>query len=141
MCVSGSYEPPFQFVPASARVNRPSGPSTLLTTGGVNIGPIAYFFDKATASACSSGVKSIRSSTDTPVRSYGGGLVGKGCVGEYHSPGTSPFGTGRSSIGQIGWPVTRSNTYSQACLLGTATTLRARPPTVTSAMSGADDMS
>ena len=46
MCVSGSYEPPFQFVPASARVSRPSGPSTLLTTGGVNIGPISYFFDK-----------------------------------------------------------------------------------------------
>ena len=27
---------------------------------------------------------------------------GMGCVGEYHSPGTSPFATGRSSIGQIG---------------------------------------
>ena len=37
-----------------------SGPSILLTTGGVNIGPIAYFFDKLTASARSSGVKSIR---------------------------------------------------------------------------------
>ena len=64
----------------------------------------------STASARSSGVKSIRSSIDTPWRSYAGGLVGNGCVGEYHSPGTSPFATGRSSIGQTGWPVTRSNT-------------------------------
>src|SRR2546425_11400299 len=29
-CVSGSYEPPFQFVPASARVSSASGPATLL---------------------------------------------------------------------------------------------------------------
>ena len=28
---------------------------------------------------------------DTPCRSNAGGLVGNGCVGEYHSPGTSPF--------------------------------------------------
>ena len=62
------------------------------------------------ASARSSGVKSIRSSIDTPWRSNGGGLVTNGCVGEYHSPGTSPFSTGRSSIGQTGWPVTRSKT-------------------------------
>src|SRR6478736_7719043 len=137
MCVSGSYEPPFQFVPASARVSRPSGPSILLTTGGVNIGPIAYFFDKATASARSSGVKSIRSSTDTPVRSYAGGLVGKGCVGEYHSPGTSPFATGRSSIGQIGSPVSRLKTYSHACLVGCATAFTVRPLDVTSTRIGA----
>src|SRR5947208_14889818 len=109
-CVSGSYDPPFQFVPASARVSSASGPSTLLTTGGVNIGPILYFFASSTASARSAGVKSIKSSIATPVRSYGGGFVGNGCVGEYHSPGTSPCGTGRSSIGQIGWPVTRSKT-------------------------------
>ena len=31
-----------------------------------------------------------------------GGLVTHGCVGEYHSPGTSPFSTARSSIGQMG---------------------------------------
>ena len=61
------------------------------------------------ASAWSSGVKSIRSSSETPWRSNAGGLVGNGCVGAYHSPGTSPFSTGRSSIGQIGCPVARSN--------------------------------
>ena len=32
--------------------------------------------------------------------SNAGGLVGNGCVGEYHSPGTSPCGTGRSTNGQ-----------------------------------------
>ena len=45
-----------------------------------------------------------------PWRSYAGGLVTNGCVGEYHSPGTSPFSTGRSSIGHNGLPVARSNT-------------------------------
>ena len=36
----------------------------------------------------------MRSSIDVPWRSKAGGLVGNGCVGEYHSPGTSPFATG-----------------------------------------------
>ena len=34
----------------------------------------------------------MRSSSETPWRSKAGGLVGNGCVGAYHSPGTSPFG-------------------------------------------------
>ena len=38
------------------------------------------------------------------------GLVGYGCVGDVHSPGTSVCGTGRSSMGQTGSPVARSNT-------------------------------
>src|SRR5438876_715387 len=42
MCVSGSYDPPAQLVPppAGPKTRVPSGPSTLLTTGGVNSGPI-----------------------------------------------------------------------------------------------------
>ena len=40
----------------------------------------------------------------------GAGFVGKGCVGDVHSPGTSVCGTGRSTIGQTGWPVLRSKT-------------------------------
>ena len=43
-------------------------------------------------------------------RLKGGTTVGKGCVGDVTSPGTSDFGTGRSSIGHSGLPVTRSNT-------------------------------
>src|SRR5437773_6391381 len=101
LCVSGSYDPPSQLV-ANACISVASGPSILLTTGGVKIGPILYFETSFTASARSSGVKLIRSSIAMPCRSYGGGFVTNGCVGEYHSPGTSPFGTGRSSIGQIG---------------------------------------
>src|SRR5437667_9216683 len=109
MCVSGSYEPPGQFV-AKPDVSVEIGPGSLLTTGGVKIGPILYRSAVFSASARSSGVKSIRSSIDTPWRSYAGGLVGNGCVAEYHSPGTSPLGTARSSMGQIGRPVARSNT-------------------------------
>src|SRR5258708_4766926 len=116
-CVSGSYDPPFQFVPASALVSRPIGPSILLTTGGVNIGPILYFFTSSTASERSAGVKSIRPSIETPVRSYHGGFVGNRCVGAYHSPGTSSCGTGRSSIAQIGWPGSRLKTYSSPRLV------------------------
>ena len=40
----------------------------------------------------------------------GGTTVGNGCVGQLFSPGMPLIGTGRSSIGQIGSPVTRSNT-------------------------------
>ena len=47
----------------------------------------------------------MTSSSRKPWRSNGGGLVGKGCVGEYHSRGTVPFSTGRSSIGHTGSPV------------------------------------
>src|SRR5215471_18027277 len=117
MCVSGSYEPPGQFV-AKPDVSVASGPGSLLTTGAVKIGPILYRSAVFLASSRSSGVKSIRSSIDTPWRSYAGGLVGNGCVGAYHSPGTSPFSTGRSSIGQIGVPVTRSKAYTIACFVG-----------------------
>ena len=44
------------------------------------------------------------------VNSWGtsaGGFTGKGCVGESTSPGTPPWGTGRSSIGKKGSPVSR----------------------------------
>ena len=71
MWVSGSYDPPAQFVPppAVAIPSVPRGPSHLLTTGGVNIGPTLYRETSFTASARSSGVKSIRSSIDEPWRS------------------------------------------------------------------------
>src|SRR6478735_8851259 len=102
--VSGSYEPPGQLVPPDER-KPPMNPSSLLTTGGVKIGPSLYFARLFTACARSSGVKSISAVSVTPCRSYAGGFVGYGWVGEYHSPGTSPFGAGRSSIGHTGWPL------------------------------------
>ena len=77
----------------------------------------------------------------TAWRAYAGGLVGNGCVGDVFSIGTSDCGTGFSSIGHTGWPVMRSNTYKYACLLGEATALIARPFTLMSSSSGADELS
>ena len=39
--------------------------------------------------------------------SYGAGFVGCGCVSASFSPGTFDFGTGFSSMGQMGSPVAR----------------------------------
>src|SRR4029450_3063412 len=117
LCVSGSNEPPGQLV-ANDCISIASGPSILLTTGGVKIGPILYFDTSFTASARSSGGKLSKLSIEMPWMSYAGGLVTNGCVGAYHSPGTSPFGTGRSSIGHTGFAVPRSNTYRQTSVLG-----------------------
>src|ERR687897_1328926 len=59
-----------------------------------------------------SGVRTygLMSSTLSFCGANGGGAVGNGCVGHAASPGISLGGTRRSSIGQIGAPVTRSNT-------------------------------
>jgi hypothetical protein len=81
----------------------------------------------AMARALISGVQSITSFAEKPWRSKGGGLVGKGWVGAYHSPGTLPASTLRSSIGQSGRPVTRSKTKRKACLVGSATALTVLP--------------
>ena len=71
MAVSGSNEPPGQFVPpaAVAMASSARGPSIRLATGGVKIGPIRYRETSVVASARSSGVKSMRSSISRPCRS------------------------------------------------------------------------
>src|SRR5579871_4542408 len=78
VCVSGSYAAPAQLTPPAGdgRVSVANGPPALLSTGGVYIGPSLYCEATFSASACSSGVKSIRSSGSTPWRSCAGGLVG-----------------------------------------------------------------
>src|SRR5580698_3266460 len=68
-CASGSYDPPAQLVPACALDRVARGPSIRLATGGVNMGPSLYFETSFKASALRAGVKSIRSSVETPVRS------------------------------------------------------------------------
>src|SRR5437868_13536883 len=90
-CVSGSYDPPGQLVPPESEpiVSVPSGPGSWLTTGGVKIGPSLYLDAIVFACSRNAGVKSIRSSTDTPFRLYAGGFVGIGCVGEYTRPAQS----------------------------------------------------
>ncbi len=54
------------------------------------------------ASASSGDRNGLMSSTPNVCLTYCGGLVGWGCVGQLASPSISLFGTGRSSIGQIG---------------------------------------
>src|SRR6202158_2955986 len=143
MCVSGSYEPPGQFVPPDAvpTVNVPSVPSNLLSEGGVYTGPSLYFDAIAFPRSRSSGVNSIKSLSSTPLRLYAGGFDGIGCVGEYHSPGTVPTSPFVSSMGHTGLPVTRSSTYQNPCLLGCATAFTGFPSTVMSAKIGAEEMS
>ncbi len=114
MPVSGSNAPvcqlPEPHVPGLPSVPRFPPGSSDLSDGGVKIGPSTNGSTSSSARARSSGVKSIRSSSVTPCASNGGGFVGNGCVGEERSPGTVDRGTGRSSIGQTGSPVTRSKT-------------------------------
>ena len=118
-----------------------NGPPALLVTGGVKIGPSLNREAIATPCSLSAGVKSRMSSSVTPLREYAAGRLGNGCVGEYHSPATSPGSTGFSSIGQMGFPVTRSNTYKNPCFDGTATLLTGAPFRVKSARMGAADKS
>src|SRR5579872_7480033 len=111
-CISGSYAEPGQLTPPLnvPEVSAAIGPSALLTTAGVNTGPRRYRFAASSPCAFSSGVKSIRSLSTTPLREYAGGFDGNGCVGDVFSPGTSDCGTGFSVMGHTGCPVTRSNT-------------------------------
>src|SRR3954470_22338224 len=117
-CISGSYAEPGQLTPPLSvpDVSAPIGPSALLTTGGRNAGPRRNRFDASRPAALSSGVKSIRSLSITPLREKAGGLVGNGCVGDVFSPGTSVCGTGRSSIGKIGSAAPRLERKKKACL-------------------------
>src|SRR5262249_11321060 len=143
MCVSGSYPAPGQLVPPLAVPNVSAASSWLSPTiGGRNIGPVLYRATLSFACARNSGVKSIKSSgTLTYCLAYAGGLVGNGCVGDVFSPGTSDCGTGRSSIGQTGSPVTRSKTYVKPCFVTWATVLIDLPATVTSRRTGAEAVS
>ena len=114
MPVSGSTaEPPQSAPPTTPGICRvpfvPPGESSTID-GAVKRGPVTYCSKTSSASCRSSGVKSMRSSTVVPCWSNGGGFVGNGWVGAYHSPGTSPGGTGRSSMGHTGSPVTRLKT-------------------------------
>jgi hypothetical protein len=72
-----------------------------------------------------------------PWLSKGAGFVGNGCVGDVFSPGTVDCGTGRSTIGQIGSPVSRSSTKTKPCLVIWASSLRGLPSTTTSMRVGA----
>ena len=59
-----------------------------------------------------------------------GGFDGNGCVGEAFSPGASDAGTGFSTIGHTGLPVTRSRMYAHDCFVTWTTALIFFPSTV-----------
>ena len=67
-----------------------------------------------------------------------GGLTGNGCVGDACSPGTSLFGTGRSSMSKIGLPVTRLSVNINPVLLTMMTAGTIWPSRRRSTSSGAD---
>src|SRR5688500_10810162 len=77
---------------------------------------------------CDSAVTLLISSRVIDWRAKAGGLTGTGCVGQVSSPGTLLRGTGRSSIGNKGFPVTRLKTKTNPIFVTTATDGIARPP-------------
>src|SRR5690242_5947282 len=90
---------------------------------GVNGPSLRAFMMRCLNCSRSSGVSryGLRSSAVNDCREKGGGLDGNGWVGDSFSPGTcDPRGTGFSTIGQIGAPVTRSNTYKYPVFDATA---------------------
>ena len=134
MPVSGSTAAPDQLAPPPA-LGRCMVPLRLC---GVNSGPSRKPSTASIASWRISGVKSARSSMVAPWYSNAAGRVGKGWVGHTSSPGMSvSVGTGRSSMGHTGSPVTRSNTYRNPCLLTWASALMGRPSTSMSTRFGA----
>ena len=71
----------------------------------------------SSASCFSSGVKSMMLSSFSPSGFSGAGCVGNGWVWASFSPGTIDCGTGRSSIGHTGSPVTRLKAKVKPCLV------------------------
>src|SRR5688572_13261576 len=114
-----------QFAPPCA----PGIDTVSFNAGGVNspslrASPMRFF-----QVSRSSGVRryGLMSLTLSRCGANGGGAVGYGWVGHAASPGISLAGTRRSSMGQIGSPVTRSNTYRNPVLPACATTSTFRP--------------
>ena len=108
MPVCGSPAVLPQFAPPHAPGNWMCGRRWL---DGVNTPSFAASRTSCFSFSCSSGLTNgFTSSGVIDCRANGGGLVGIGWVGDETSPGTSLFGTGRSSIGHSGVPVFRSNT-------------------------------
>ncbi len=104
------------------------------TAGGVKSGPVRAVSNSSVQVRFESGVTVVSCSRVIDCRTSGGGRVGIGCVGDAASPGTVLAGTGRSSTGKRGWPVTRSSTNTNPLLLTWATAATSRPSlrTVTS---------
>src|SRR3954453_6583594 len=106
----GSKETPPQLPPPIAPGNVRTGSKPK----GVYRLPWMYLLNCSAQYFSASGVRLLNSSRVTAVvRASGGGLIGKGCVGQDSSPGTWLFGTGRSSTPNTGLPVSRLRTKSK----------------------------
>src|SRR5689334_3720818 len=94
------------------------------TAGGTNSPPFRALAMRSVHVARCSAVRmyGLISLSVSDCFAKGGGFVGYGWVGHACSPGTSLFSTGRSSMGQIGSPVTRLKTYRKPVLPACATT-------------------
>src|SRR5262245_26586462 len=114
-----------QFAPPCA----PGMDTVSLSDGGVNSPSLRAFAIRVFHVCRSSALRmnGLMSSAVSFCLANGGGAVGNGCVGHALSPGISLDGTRRSRIGQIGSPVTRSNTYRNPVLPACATTSIIRP--------------
>src|SRR5579871_794707 len=91
-----------------------------VTLGGVNIPSARRLSICSLHAAFSSGVRPHASRLRI-LCGLSGAVVGYGCVGELTSPGTSLFGTLRSSTGKIGRPFTRSSRNKLPIFVVTAT--------------------
>src|SRR5690349_8242451 len=109
MFVDGSYAAP----PHSDPPIVPGRFKVPLREGGVNSPSYLKPLNILTNESRDVTEKSERSASVMYCRQYGFGFKGNGCVGQVCSPGTSETGTGLSSIGNKGFPVSRFNTYKK----------------------------
>ena len=97
------------------------------------MGPVVRVSSSFRHLALSRGVKPQASSTEMPSWCKGTGFTGKGWVGDRYSPSTAPvWGTGRSSTGKSGSPVSRSSIKVIPILVVCTTAARVSPSIVTS---------
>src|SRR5579859_5162500 len=99
----GSNDTPAQLAPPMALGNARRGSRPK----GVKGPRVLYFANCAAQYSWISGEMLETSSAVILSRASGGGFSGNGWVGHDASPGTSLFGTGRSSTPQTGFPVSR----------------------------------
>ena len=89
--------------------------------GGTNWPALRTLRKRSSTAACASGVRLVTMSSVKIWRAKGGGFSGSGCFAAVASPSTSEAGTARSSIGNSGLPVSRSNRYTWPDLVICAT--------------------
>ncbi len=100
-----------------------------------------YLSQSASQNAACSGVTFDNSERVIELRVNGAGLMGKGCVGDVHSPAAVVCGTGRSSMPKIGSPVSRLKMKSSDIFVCCTTAGITCPFRRTSMSAGAADRS